>query len=307
MRLRDRPRVAIAPSPGTPSGRARPEQPAAAPAAAGGVSGAVEAHLIPPLDPAAAAFFDLDNTIVRGASLFHYARGLAAHRFVTVRDVARFAWQQTCFRLCGAENAGHMSDARQRGLSLIQGRKVADFTAIADDIFDRYLAAKIWPGARALAQMHLDAGQRVWLVTAAPVEIAQTIADRLGLTGALGTVCEAADGVYTGRLAGDLLHGTAKAAAVRDLAVREGIDLAKCAAYSDSSNDIPMLTLVGYPCAINPDGELLRHARSRGWRTRDFRTGRRAARIGVPTAAGVGAVTGAVVAGLAYRKRRAAS
>ena len=77
------------------------------------------------------------------------------------------------------------------------------------------MAERIWPGTRALAQMHLDQGQRVWLVTAAPVEIARTIARRLGLTGALGTVAEHVDGVYTGRLVGDLLHGPAKAVAVQ--------------------------------------------------------------------------------------------
>ena len=73
------------------------------------------------------------------------------------------------------------------------------------------MAHRIWPGTRALAQMHLDQGQRVWLVTAAPIEIARIIARRLGLTGALGTVAEHVDGVYTGRLVGDMLHGPAKA------------------------------------------------------------------------------------------------
>ena len=74
------------------------------------------------------------------------------------------------------------------------------------------MATKVWPGTRALAQMHLDAGQRVWLVTATPVEVATVIAKRLGLTGALGTVAETEDGVYTGRLVGEILHGEAKAA-----------------------------------------------------------------------------------------------
>ena len=107
------------------------------------------------------------------------------------------------------------------------------------------MADKICPGTRALAQRHLDAGQRVWLVTATPVELAQIIARRLGLTGALGTVAETEDGVYTGRLVGELLHGPAKAEAVRALAAREGLDLRRCTAYSDSANDVPMLSVVG--------------------------------------------------------------
>ena len=88
------------------------------------------------------------------------------------------------------------------------------------------MAHRIWPGTRALAQLHLDQGQRVWLVTAAPIEIARIIARRLGLTGAMGTVAEHVDGVYTGRLVGDMLHGPAKAEAVKALAAREGLDLA---------------------------------------------------------------------------------
>ena len=115
------------------------------------------------------------------------------------------------------------------------------------------MAHRIWPGTRALAQLHLDQGQRVWLVTAAPIEIATIIARRLGLTGALGTVAEHVDGVYTGELVGEMLHGSAKAVAVQELAERFGLDLERCSAYSDSYNDLPMLSAVGDPCAINPD------------------------------------------------------
>jgi len=152
--------------------------------------------------------------------------------------------------------------------------------------------------------MHLDQGQRVWLVTAAPIEIAQIIARRLGLTGAMGTVAEHVDGVYTGGLIGDLLHGPAKAEAIRALAAREGLDLSLCSAYSDSANDLPMLELVGDPCAINPDAKLRAHARAEGWRVRDYRTGRKAARIGLVVGAAAGAVTGTVAAGVALRGRR---
>ncbi len=120
------------------------------------------------------------------------------------------------------------------------------------------------------------------------------IARRLGLTGALGTVAESVDGVYTGKLVGEPLHGPAKAEAVRALALAEGLDLSRCAAYSDSHNDIPMLSLVGHPYAINLDSKLRKHARRMDWRLRDYRTGRKAAKVGIPAAAGcVGAVAGA--------------
>ena len=130
------------------------------------------------------------------------------------------------------------------------------------------------------------------------------IARRLGLTGALGTVAETRDGVYTGRLVGEILHGEAKAEAVGALAEREGLDLSRCSAYSDSANDIPLLSMVGQPCAINPDGGLRAHARDNGWRVRDYRTGRKAAKIGLPTAAGLGALAGAAAAGLSLRRKR---
>ena len=74
-----------------------------------------------------------------------------------------------------------------------------------------------------------------------------------------------------------MLHGPAKAAAVRALAAREGLDLRRCTAYSDSVNDVPMLSVVGTAVAVNPDGALRDVARERGWQILDFRTGRKAA------------------------------
>ena len=178
---------------------------------------------------------------------------------------------------------------------------------LGEEIYDEIMAERIWPGTRALAEGHLDQGQRVWLVTATPVELASIIANRLGLTGALGSVAEHKDGVYTGELIGELLHGPAKAEAIRALADREGLDLSRCSAYSDSANDIPMLSLVGTAVAINPDPELRRVAKEQGWQIRDYRSGRKALRIGVPAAAAAGAVGGAVSTGLALRRRRSGS
>jgi hypothetical protein len=108
--------------------------------------------------------------------------------------------------------------------------------------------------------------------------------------------------VYTGRLVGDVLHAAAKAAAVHDLAEREGLDLARCVAYSDSVNDLPMLSLVGRAVAVNPDSALRAEARVRGWEIRDFRTGRKAARIGVPAALAAGAVAGGIAGAVALRR-----
>jgi HAD superfamily hydrolase (TIGR01490 family) len=264
----------------------------------------VETALSTPVDTTAAAFFDVDNTVMQGASIFHLARGLHRRQFFTTREILSAAWKQAYFRVVGVEDPDHVADARNSALGFIEGHTVAELEELGEEIFDEAMAHRIWPGTRALAQLHLDQGQRVWLVTAAPVEIAQIIARRLGLTGAMGTVAEHVDGVYTGRLVGDLLHGPAKAEAVRALAEREGLDLTRCSAYSDSYNDLPMLSLVGDPCAINPDSKLRAHARAQGWRIRDYRTGRKAARTGLVLGATAGAVSGAVAAGVALRRRR---
>ena len=272
--------------------------------AASAAAAEVEASLVVPPDPAAAAFFDVDNTMMQGASIYHFARGLAARDFFTWKDLATFAMKQVSFRIKGVEDPAHMEEAKEAALAFVAGHEVDEVVRLGEEIYDELMAGRIWSGTRALAQLHLDAGQRVWLVTAAPAELASLIARRLGLTGALGTVAENRDGIYTGRLVGEPLHGPAKAEAIRALADREGLDLTRCSAYSDSVNDLPMLSLVGHPVAVNPDAQLRRHARANGWEIRDFRTGRKAAKVGVPAAAGAGAVAGGIAVGLAVHRRR---
>jgi HAD superfamily hydrolase (TIGR01490 family) len=257
-------------------------------------------------DPTAAAFFDIDNTMMQGASIYWFARGLAARKYFTTGDLARFAWQQLRFRVLAFEHAGDMSQAKDAALAFIEGWRVDDIERLTAEIFDQLMAPRIWAGSRALAQQHLDNGQRVWLVSAAPVEIGRIIAERLGLTGALGTVAEIVDGAYTGRLVGDLMHGPAKAEAITQLADVEGLDLARCTAYSDSVNDVPMLSAVGHGVAVNPDASLRREARERGWDIRDFRTGRKAAKVAVPSTIAAGVAVGAVSAALAVRRRKQA-
>ena len=254
-------------------------------------------------DPVAAAFFDVDNTVMQGASIFHLARGLWRRDFFTTRDIVGAAWKQAYFRIAGVENPEHVAESKASALSFIKGHTVAELEELGEEIFDEAMAHRIWPGTRALAQLHLDQGQRVWLVTAAPIEIAQIIARRLGLTGALGTVAEHVDGVYTGNLVGDMLHGPAKEVAIRELAASHGLDLSKCYAYSDSANDLPMLGAVGHPVAINPDSRLREHARAQNWEIRDYRTGRKAARFGLLGTSAAGAIAGAAVAAGMIRNR----
>lgn len=258
-------------------------------------------------DLTAGAFFDVDNTMLQGASMYWFARGLAARKYVSASDLLRFAARQLRFRLVATEHGGQMDLAKRSALAFVAGWRVADMERLAEEIYDELIAERIWSGTRALAQLHLDAGQRVWLVTAAPAEIGRVMATRLGLTGAIGTVAEVSGGAYTGALVGDLMHGPAKADAITKLAALEGLDLGRCAAYSDSINDLPMLSTVGHPVAVNPDSALRREARRQGWEIRDFRSARKAARVGLPAALGAAAGAGAVLGSLALRRRRRSS
>jgi HAD superfamily hydrolase (TIGR01490 family) len=231
-----------------------------------------------------AAFFDLDNTLIKGSVLFHAGAGMVRHGLVTRTEIARHAGQHVAFRWRG-EHAGELAGVRERALMIGAGLQVADVVALGEQVYDERLAGRIWDGTRRLAEQHRERGDPVWLVTGAPVELAEIVGRRLGLSGALGTVSEIEEGAWTGRLVGEILHGKAKAEAVRVLAEREGFDLDTCAAYSDSINDLPLLEMVAFPHAVNPDRQLSRVAAERGWPVHDFRTRRQVIRVAVPAAA----------------------
>ncbi|MDP1877158.1 MAG: HAD-IB family hydrolase [Actinomycetota bacterium] len=258
----------------------------------------------PTSDPTAAAFFDVDNTMMRGASIFHFAVGLARRNYFTGREIVGFGVKQVKFVLSGSEDLEDVASATAAALSFVQGRRVDELVALSEEVFDESMIDKLIPGTLAIAQGHIDAGQQVWLVTATPIELASLIATRLGLTGALGTVSEIRDGVYTGHLDGPPLHGLAKAEAIKALAAREGLDLARCSAYSDSSNDIPMLSTVGNPVAVNPDPALRAHARENDWKIRDFRRREQVKRFALPAAAGAGGIALGMAVGYATARAR---
>lgn len=218
-----------------------------------------------------AAYVDLDNTLIKGSALFHLARALGAHGVITRSAVARLAVHHAVFRLSG-ENARLVNTARNRGLGIAAGLCVEDVLNAADELYDHVLAPRLWPGTLQLLQDHRSSGTPVWLATAAPVELAELIARRLGLSGALGTRAEVWNGAWTGRLHGPVLHGQVKAAAVVEHAAQHGWSLDRCTAYSDSAQDLPMLASVGHPVAVNPDHALRLMAYRRGWPVHDFRT-----------------------------------
>lgn len=230
-----------------------------------------DAAELPPSERPIIAFFDVDNTLLRGASIFHVGFGAFRKGIISVRDIALFGWHQVNFLRVG-ENREHLAAAEDRGLALAAGHTVAEVVELANEIYDRTISRKLWPESVELAREHLAKGHEVWLITATPQIVAQIIADRLGLTGALGTVAEEVDGVFTGRLVGAVMHGARKADAAGALAESKNADLAECWAYSDSSNDIPLLTLVGNRVVVNPDANLSRHAVTEGWAVLQLKT-----------------------------------
>lgn len=210
------------------------------------------------------AFFDVDNTLLHGASVYHLGRIAWKRGHLGWRDLSRFAWQQARFKSVG-ENHQHQLAVRDRALELIAGHSVLELEAIAVETYDTYLHALLLPQVVARAHEHLAQGHEVWLITATPEACARVIAERLGLTGAIGTRIESVDGVFTGALLGPVMHGGHKADAAGRLAGEKSVRLADCWAYSDSRNDIPLLELVGHQQVVNPDAALARYATARGW------------------------------------------
>jgi HAD superfamily hydrolase (TIGR01490 family) len=250
-----------------------------------------------------AAFFDIDNTIMRGASIYHLARGLFARKILSATDLANFAITQGKFLASGSENLNDMAKVTESALAFAKGRTEVEVKALSEEIYDDIMADKVWPGTVQLAHTHRAAGHQVWLVSAAPIELANIIAEKLGLTGAVATVSEIVHGEYTGKLKSAPMHGPQKAQAVLDLAEQHGIDLTHSFAYSDSSNDIPLLSTVGNPTAVNPDSALRQHASLNNWPIHDFRRQHMVKRYGLPAGATAIALVGAG-AGLAIAATR---
>ena len=221
-----------------------------------------------------AAFFDVDNTLIRGSTIYFLGRGMYQRGYFTKKDISRFVLANLRFRLTGKENKEEIARFQKSATDFIGGHSVKDIEAIGQEIYDEYVSPAIWQGTIEIAQKHLSSNEEVWLVTAAPEDMAVLIAKRLGLTGALGSKAEIKDGAYTGAMLGALLHGKEKVIAVQDLADRTGLNLAECYAYSDSHNDLPLLQCVGHPSAINPDAILGLRAMAEGWPIYDFRKAR---------------------------------
>ena len=177
------------------------------------------------------------------------------------------AWQL----LFVARGASHEAVRRgaEDGLHILAGYRPEELRELVADAMEPVLRPLVYAEPLGLVERHREQGERVYIVSATLQEIVEAIADDLGFDGALGTICEVRDGRYTGR-ALRALHAEAKAENVRELAESEDLDLSACTAYSDSHTDLPFLEAVGHPVAVNPDRELRRVARDRGWPMLEF-------------------------------------
>ena len=216
----------------------------------------------------AAAFFDLDRTIISGSSVFTF--GWVAYRagMVPTVQLLKDAGSALAFKFSGASD-DKTEAVKARILEAIEGVEVAAFTDVADEVIPKLLH-DVRREARGLIDLHADAGRSTYIVSASPVEIVGRFAEAMEMTGGIGTVSEITEGVYTGELAAPFCYGEGKADAIIAVAEANGYDLARSYAYTDSAGDLPMLEIVGHPVAVNPDRALEAIAYHRGWPIVEF-------------------------------------
>ena len=255
----------------------------------------------------AAAFFDLDKTILATSSALAFTRPFYRGGLISRSDVVRSAYAQFIFLASGADH-DQMETMRRYMSSLVTGWDVAKVQEIVAETLDQIIDPALYDEAMELLDEHRALGRDVIIISSSGTEVVEPIGERLGVDIAVGTQLEVIDGRYSGEIL-FYAYGEGKAQAMRDLAAERGYELAQSFAYSDSITDLPMLEVVGHPTAVNPDAELRRTATERGWPILDFRRPvalrqripverRRAAAV-----AGAGVAITAVALGLAWYVR----
>jgi HAD superfamily hydrolase (TIGR01490 family) len=223
---------------------------------------------LPPGSDRGAAFFDLDRTLMAGASAYHFGRAMYKAGQTTRSQLARNALEQVRFRLRGASDAA-VNLLMDRVMADLKGRRADAVARLTPDVLAGILP-RVYPQMIEVVRSHQDAGRPSYIATAASHNVAELLARVLAMDGAVGTRWEVVDGLYTGRLTGPFAYGEGKARAVQEFAARGDIDLAASWAYSDSASDLPMLEAVGHPVAVNPDAALAEVARREGWEVLRF-------------------------------------
>jgi HAD superfamily hydrolase (TIGR01490 family) len=216
-----------------------------------------------------AAFFDLDRTLIRRSSALALAGAFRERGLISSTTLARAALWQILFVARGA-NAEAVRRVAEDGMAVLRGFPVEEMRQLVAEAMEPVLKPLVYAEPFALVQRHRERGEPVYIVSATLQEILDGLAVELGFDGALGSTGEVVDGVFTGKVL-RALHHEGKAACIRELAEREGIDLAASTAYSDSHSDLPFLKAVGHAVAVNPDRALRRCAAEHGWPVLEFR------------------------------------
>jgi HAD superfamily hydrolase (TIGR01490 family) len=256
-----------------------------------------------------AAFFDLDKTVIARASMIAFGRPFYRHGLISRRLLMRALWGQLVYLYLGADEA-RLSRMRESVLALTKGWQQAQVRRIVREALTDVVTPIIYAEALELIEQHRAEGRRVFIVSASPSEIVEPLGDHLEVDEAIASRASVDEhGCYTGVME-FYAYGENKAVAMREVAEREGIDLARSWAYSDSATDLPMLEAVGHPVAVNPDRELAKVAREREWEVRKFeRPVRLRDRVPTPppapTAVGATALVAGGLAAVWWRRRHA--
>lgn len=212
----------------------------------------------------AASFFDVDGTLVR-TNLLHPTVFYLANHANPLRSLGALARAAAGGpRMALAE----MLDRRRFNellFSVYEGISEDRLLLLADEAFDTVMKRAIYPGARDLVQRCRAEGHEVILVSGALDFLMDRLARHLGATGHISNRLEIKDHYATGKLLRPIVAGPEKARLVREWAKARGEDLGDCFAYSDSYSDVPMLSVVGHPCVVNPDLRLGKLARTYAW------------------------------------------
>ncbi|MFT5222057.1 MAG: HAD superfamily hydrolase (TIGR01490 family) [Glaciecola sp.] len=216
-----------------------------------------------------AAFFDLDKTIIARSSTMVMGRTFLKDGLISPSTILRGIYAQTVYNLVGADH-GQMEKMRAAMLDLAKGWEAERVRRLVRETMAEVIGPLVYAEAMELIDEHRAAGRDVWIVSAAGEEIVVPFGEHLGIHDVLATVAGLDDdGCYDGTL-DFYAYAHAKQQAIEQVARVRGYDLTQCHAYSDSVSDLPMLTAVGHPMAVNPDKELRAAAVALGWDVRNF-------------------------------------
>ena len=215
-----------------------------------------------------AAFFDLDKTVIAKSSTLAFGKPFYKGGLVNRRAVLKSSFAQFVYLLQGADE-DTMDKLRDYLAVLCAGWSVAQVREIVAETLHELIEPLVYDEALELFEEHRAAGREVVIVSSSGEEVVGPIGEMLGVDRVIATRMVVEDGKYTGEVA-FYAYGENKAAAIKELAAKEGWDLADCWAYSDSATDAPMLEVVGHPVAVNPDRALRKEAAEREWPVRVF-------------------------------------